>query len=339
MGQDSILYGQGEYRKGLVLGLTMAEIVLLIIFSLLLALSILLLTKEEKIVELDEKLAELSKIAQLLEEKDLNNDVKELIKLSSEQKIIARLLEEFETYESSVPKKVEALVALNRKTDPLLKKLGKLNIRIDDPKFGENAKKLIDEAKHAADRQREISVLEKQISGLEKSISQTSSLGEQLVRVTQENKKLGVDIDQLNQERRRIVGVNKSLRKIVKAGGNGTQKPACWADPITGKAKYIYDVGLTSAGLIIRKREYPTWAAARNLPLLTVRSWKKIYSPGQFRQALSPILEWSKNQDCRFYVRVFDITKKEEKLIFKQLMRVLEGVFYKYEILDERWGP
>lgn len=47
-----------SYRRGLVLGFTLAEIVILIIFALLLALSWLLTTKDKEIEELDQRLGE-----------------------------------------------------------------------------------------------------------------------------------------------------------------------------------------------------------------------------------------------------------------------------------------
>ena len=50
--KDSVSRQQSSYNKGLVLGFTMAEIMVLVIFSLLLVLSFLLFEKEEKIKQL-----------------------------------------------------------------------------------------------------------------------------------------------------------------------------------------------------------------------------------------------------------------------------------------------
>ena len=44
---------------------------------------------------------------------------------------------------------------------------------------------------------------------------------------------------------------------------------------------------------------------------------------------------WSKANDCRFYVRVFDGTEAHEKDVNKARMRTLERRFYRYEVRDE----
>ena len=53
----NILFQQESYKRGMVLGLTMAEIVLLILFTLLLVLSTLLIEKEREHEKLATQLA------------------------------------------------------------------------------------------------------------------------------------------------------------------------------------------------------------------------------------------------------------------------------------------
>lgn len=56
------------YRRGLVLGLTMAEIMILILFTLLLALTAAIATREEKIFERDKRITELAAVEQEIQE-------------------------------------------------------------------------------------------------------------------------------------------------------------------------------------------------------------------------------------------------------------------------------
>ena len=52
-----------------------------------------------------------------------------------------------------------------------------------------------------------------------------------------------------------------------------------------------------------------------------------------------PLWRWSVNKKCRFVVRVFDNTAKDDKATYKHRMRVLEKKFYKYEVQTERFRP
>ena len=56
--------------------------------------------------------------------------------------------------------------------------------------------------------------------------------------------------------------------------------------------------------------------------------------PAQFRNMSRPVYEWSVKKGCRFFVRVYDLTKAEEKAIYKQHLRTVEEHFYPYEVLN-----
>ena len=68
--KGSIFRQEVFYRRGLVLGFTMAEILVLIIFSLLLALSLSLAQREKEIKKLNEKIAGFQKKANDLHEEN-----------------------------------------------------------------------------------------------------------------------------------------------------------------------------------------------------------------------------------------------------------------------------
>ena len=63
--------------------------------------------------------------------------------------------------------------------------------------------------------------------------------------------------------------------------------------------------------------------------------FEKEMRPGQFRVMSKPVFEWSVKEGCRFFVRVFDLTKDEEKMIYKQHLRAVGEHFYYFEVLDD----
>ena len=69
----NILFQQESYKRGMVLGLTMAEVVLLILFTLLLVLSALLIDKEREQAKLAAQIA--------LVEKEFSNALGSLVRL------------------------------------------------------------------------------------------------------------------------------------------------------------------------------------------------------------------------------------------------------------------
>ena len=44
----------------------------------------------------------------------------------------------------------------------------------------------------------------------------------------------------------------------------------------------------------------------------------------------SPLFEWSRLNQCRFFVRVFDATLPYEKDLYKVQLQTVEKHFYKY---------
>ena len=49
----------------------------------------------------------------------------------------------------------------------------------------------------------------------------------------------------------------------------------------------------------------------------------------EFLTSTRPLFEWSKEKECRFFVRVYDLTKLDEKAIYKNRLRDVESHFYK----------
>ena len=49
----------------------------------------------------------------------------------------------------------------------------------------------------------------------------------------------------------------------------------------------------------------------------------------QFLDQTKPVYDWSVDEECRFFVRAFDMTAADQKELYKDRMRTLESHFYK----------
>ena len=161
----------------------------------------------------------------------------------------------------------------------------------------------------------------------EKAVQEIASHLEQLAKVREGVKAAGLDDNQITEF------VENSLSKLAEAEwlGKGTELPACWASR-TGKSEYIFDVALTSRGIITHDNALPHRTAEQaQLPLQTIVFDYEVQSE-QFLKTSKPVFEWSKREGCRFFVRVSDRTKGEEKAIYKQLLWTVGQRFYSYEV-------
>jgi septal ring factor EnvC (AmiA/AmiB activator) len=306
------------------LGLTMAEIVLLLLFSLLLALAALFWEQERKMEEVVKERDKLTEELRINEKKletlmatlsrtDLSAMKKELVRLKEQEEKIAMLIERLEIDEDAPsPEKVSLLVEK-------VTKLSEVSKKIEAAGFPPEPAKLSEALDRVKDAQQEIA---KTDAALEKAQQEKEQLTQTL-----EDAEQGIA-----QKDGQIANMKRTLDQI----GKGTEKPACWADEKTGKPKYIYNTGLTSEGIIVRLSATPPWAKARELPINSI-PFDKDMTPREFLREANPMFEWSEKNECRFFVRTYDLTGPTEKKIYKRHMRYLESAFYKYEVLDDHW--
>jgi hypothetical protein len=324
MPSNSIVQNNFSYKRGLVLGLTMAEIVLLLLFSILLALSALFLEKEHEVEEAIIQKDEFAKRLQISEEKlgilvsqlsrsDQKEMKKELVRLKERERQIAYLLERLKLDRDELTSEnVDLLVERHSRLNETAQALSKAG-------FPSEPKKLKKLLKRLNNNRTEIAKLAK---SLEKALSDNKDLNENINLV-----KMGLD-----QKEGQIAHMKRTLERA----GKGTEKPACWADKTTRKPKYIYNAGLTNKGIIVRLSEMPPWASARKLPHKAI-PFDQVLEPRTFLRKANPVLSWSKRNECRFFVRVFDLTGSAEKATYKRMMRYVESAFYKYEVIDGHW--
>ena len=333
------------YRRGVILGLTMAEVVILIVFCLLLLLNGIVNKKNEALKSITKELEEKNtKILMFTEKHDIvdhlysfydelnknsfDDAFKELLLIKSK---VIDLKEELSSLQDA---NVNARKILNN--NKLLKEV------VDDLKnknalFNKNQKSLQKKLEHYKELialQNKYNISNEEIINI---VDVSMSIKEELPGLFEDNEvaiKLINKIALLNQEIEIKDNRLTYLQKKFNIIGKGTEKPACWAEA-SGKTEYIFEVALTSKGIIIHDNKLPHRAIAqKELPLNAI-SYDEELSDNVYRRSTKALFDWSEKNGCRFFIKVFDQTKKDEKTIYKKRLRVLGEHFYLYEPLNE----
>lgn len=335
------------YPRGLVLGLTIAETAIVIIFVLLLALTALLGRETDRRRTAEQDLARFEDIrlfvaergiepAALLEtiraheeDRSAADDWRELVREvgrqmpePSPERIASRLREAAEALERD---------AAHGALDEALGAAGIEPTRETLEDLAEMA-----EASHEADLTAEevrdaIDAYPALDEALRTQGGETAARTvEQLVRDAQrwrdyagENVDLAAELDVANQHIERL--------EAQARGGGGTDHPSCWYDDDHTVA-YLFDVALTEAGFLLQPARAPQHErerAALRGELAPIRTGRML-TPTQFQEQTRPVYTWSVANDCRFFVRAFDVTAPDQKELYKERMLLLESRFYKY---------
>jgi hypothetical protein len=131
------------------------------------------------------------------------------------------------------------------------------------------------------------------------------------------------------REQRWLQGELANLQKKLVAAGHGTEMPPCWVTP-DGTIECIFDISLTSNGIVVHDNALPDHAEDEKRLAPQMR-FDSVLDRDEFRRATQALYDWSRAQhpECRFFVRVFDLTKADEKTVYKSELQTVEGHFYK----------
>jgi len=119
----------------------------------------------------------------------------------------------------------------------------------------------------------------------------------------------------------------KAQNGALTAQLNGTLPP-CWIGP-DGKIQYIYDAHLREDGIVLVDNHVPGREADQENLAVHGFDFSGPMEVGPFITAGQPLRAYGNKNDCRFYVRVFDETQTQSKVRYKQLLAGVEEVFYK----------
>jgi hypothetical protein len=267
------------YRRGLVLGLTMAEVGILVIFILLLLLALGALQLQRVV----------------------------------ERAPTPERLEQLEASEAALRSIREAVGAGPAETPEEIQELVRA---VSESAQSPQAQHSLRAVRTARD---EIERTEEEIRRVAQRLERGSS-GGIAETVAQQSRDLAIKEGQLQYAEQR-------LRAAL---GQGAGARPCWVEA-DGSIVFLYDVILTSGGIRMKLREDVRHSARLDdLPLAAVDP-ATVLGPEEFRDQTRALYDYGRSDEhqCRFHVYVYDGTQTAEKERYKDLLRTVEGHFYK----------
>jgi hypothetical protein len=292
-----------NYRKGVVLGLTLAEIMLLVLFVIMLVLGKLLVDA------IDDK----KKHQQRLDTLKIEN-----VELVETLQYIQRRV-------SSNTQIRDIFRELVRKANDYQQ------VQADLAELTEIHQKFINTLK-------DVGIDTKTLQGMEiqiEELNDLAKLGEKLIEAeATAGERRGYDkifqhYQELAATNSNLKGQLENLRRQIESEGSGIGYPPCWVTE-DGKPEYIFDIMLTDAGMIVVDNKLPHRKAEQaRLPINRIRFDYEI-SQSVFLLDTLPIFQWSIEKECRYYVRIKDATSPLNKYAYKQHRQAIEDRFYIY---------
>jgi hypothetical protein len=290
------------YRKGLVLGLTMAEVGILIIFVLLLLL-----------VFVDLERAKAARAGLVL------SDIAEGLRISHDPASGGSV---------SQAGAVRDSIAALQKRDSALREIA-LAMNVPPETRSEDFTKLVRMLQATASAASGKSLLVEASAELEKlRLSQ-----DELARIVNAGKGKGSEeivrrLQVLVDEKANHEGQVAALQRKLAAAGQGTGERSCWAQP-NGHPDFIFDVVLSSNGIRMGEHLNSHRVDQRaRLPVQTADPGE-LLSEAAFLARTAALFQYSREASCRFFVVVYDATAPHEKIRYKNLLRTVENHFYK----------
>ena len=326
---------ESSYRRGTVFGLTVAEIFILLIFLILLALLGLANHWREK-----EKEYESERIGreQLLDEW---RDVIEF-RRPDEIRTLIRRVPELEGENTTLSRDKERL---QEERDELQEQLEELE-RDTDPKQNE-VPALREELKSLRRDNEDLRGKNTTLSGENEKLREASDA----LRTERDGLQ-----DQLEKERRDADDARKELRILRHKG----EDPPCWYKTVDAgegrtreKPHYLFDIAVYDEAIVVLRRPAPAGSAeddggppyaeeARDLGLDWI-PYDTPLSDVQVKEVMRSIHARAeagevRSYSCKFFVSVWDKTSPDAKARWKQAhLDVLQGLFGTYVVREDPW--
>lgn len=297
------------YQRGLVLGFTMAEVFVLIIFALLLLLTVMFDFKHKELLALQEQLEaqkrEATRLTAMLQ--------------SSEQKALELGGETAEAH-----RKILALTGRRISAKTLSVKAN----AFDDLFFELVPREEWDSIPTGPEGR--AAALKQAVGGIKESAEKWDAASAAI------NDAGGGQ--RLSDSESWMESLAAGLGRVIRQGshaGTGTENPSCWVNPKTGKPQYIFDVTLTDSGLIVQDNALPERVMAQqDLPIKDIVFDREL-TPERFLALTEPLFSLCEQQGCKFFVRVRDRTGPASKTIYKSRLRTVGRRFYYYEVVRD----
>lgn len=298
-----------EYRRGVVLGLTLAEVLLLLVFLLLLSMSALLLRRDREQAAMTEKLGRYAVLLRPVTEALTNRGL---------------AVEDTDRLASLIERGSEA--------DDLKTRLAEAGRRLETARV------------NAERRDRELQTLQeitKDASRNSAAAAESAALAAILERAPGPSSQRLVEKLERIVERTMhaeaasasLVGQNAQMRtELARLKGNGgSGLPYCWALP-DGRPQLMLKVEMQDTGIIVHdlqpraRPDDPAWL------LLDSVTRERLIPMADFIGHTSPLAARSTSERCRYVIQVIDGTGMTNKPGYKQSMGRLWSVFIIREV-------
>jgi hypothetical protein len=303
-----------QFRRGVVLGLTMAEALLLLIFLLMLILAVKLKDQSSHIAALEqEKAAAQSSLAALQPIFD---------KLSKSQKF--DITQDYQR----VQQQLDLANAKLKDAELTTEMIRRAAAALPNLKPEEAAKALLTQA---AIGQQALDAAHKLNPDLppEKAVQaliDAANIGQALAQSSGAPSDLLAAAGACRSDLQSCQNQTTYLNQRLNAKTGGFDLPPCWVDR-AGKIQFIFDVALQDDGIWVDDIAVAGREADRGkLPLDRVRLRQNL-DRSEFAAAFAPLLAWSNQRGCRFYVRLYDDMKTGDRAEYKALRGTVEGYF------------
>lgn len=299
-----------EQRRGLILGLTLAEMLLLLLFLLLLALAAQLRQAQARVAEAVASLEQIKPLQEalmsggavdiisvhelVLRFQRLTEVEKELGTVKEQNALLTQQSELLKTTGIDTPEKMRALSDAMQRASQISPN--------DPPAFLKRAVEVMDKLGP--------NTTPEQLTPLTQMASQ-GDLAQRLATAEAEREKLRTDV--LN---------------LMHKSGNGLTYPSCWKTP-TGQTEYMFDIIFGDAGIRV-KDATPDRANDQAWQMVGVFTRNAEINERTFVAATKKLANWANTQNCKFYTINRDETGASNKARYKLLQRTIEQNFYPY---------
>lgn len=319
---------QSSYRRGLVLGLTVAESMLLILFALLLALGWVLVKRDRTALQLQQRIAGLEHEERLVQAK--LDVISSIAQHRPTEEFFKELVQAREA-QAQVKLEEQRLVERERATEKMERLLGALQ-NSPDAKA-----RLRDLAANGARLEQALAKVSKDAGKADPydAIPEGVALAQAAKdagRSPEETRAMLRDAERSAREAATLKGQVVRLRSELRSVGKGGDYPPCWITE-KGEIQYLFDIALNGDGTLAVKDVTPPARLSdrRDLPI-PQDLLQGLSSRGRFLAATEGLLALEKAKGCRFYVIARDRTSASQKDLFKSLLfNTVEARFYKVQ--------
>lgn len=321
------------YRRGALLGLTIAEIFILLIFVLLLAFLGFNSRQEEDLKEREQALQELRD-----QEEEWKETKRERERLDTVLAVWRPVIDEF--------KSPEEVQTLRRRAAEIQRRVERYEDLV-----GEDVQTRLEEL-----HKENVALLAEN----HKVREVNERLDEEIYRLSQQLSKMQEEHDTLAQDATTASQAAQKAQEALEVFRKKGENPPCWYETVPdgpGKTRekpfYTYDIAVYDDGMVVRRRQPPPGRAEDDDGLPYDEEARKhdidqvVYdtrlTDDAVRRQLRPLHNLGKTgkvrtYPCIFFARVWDKTSPHAKARWKQAHdNVLEGLFGTYIVKDDPW--